>query len=386
MFRENLFVIKTKHMKNTLSITVLLLILLFSCKKNESIVYDWNKLPFSSNVDLQCIDMLNDDIGFVAGYPKVDSFIMKKGVVGDNPLLNYDTVIIEPDLDFIYNYLERTVPKNTELFLFKTTNGGYSWQPITTTFKSGVQDIDFLDENIGFVTTQHEGVFKTVDGGNTWVKLLGNLIYIGVSTGTSNPYNKVIFIDKNNGFVYSDKNPTVLLSTNNGGENWTYISNKFSSQSPGLIKTKIDIQAFPNLSDTVFIYINRSVYRSADFGELWEMILDSANYYNISFLSPQIGYATSSGNLMKTINGGNTWTNKSIVSSEDEFIAVNQNDFYVACLGGASRIVRLTNDGQDYYEMTVEPSVWLNDWCFPTEKCGYAVGNNGLVLKYENRD
>lgn len=363
---------------------VFLLTLLSLCKKEETKVYDWNKIQFPSKIHLQSIQMLDDNIGFVGGDPKVDSFIMKIGVASDNPLLNYDTVIVEPNVDFIYNYLVRTVPETPESFLFKTTNGGDSWQPIVTPFKSGIQDICFIDEIHGFVTTPHEGVFKTVDGGVTWRNLLGNLIYIGESIGTPNPYNKVVFLNKNYGFVYSDKEYPITLITNDGGENWTYITDEFKTNATG---TRTDqIATFPGKSDTVYISNGYGLFVSGNSGVTWDRVLERGRYYSISFMSPQVGYAVDGNTLLKTIDGGQTWLETHIGYLGEEFIAVNENEFYVAELGWGEMgsFVKITDVGEKYYEMTVGSSGWLNDWCFPSDKYGYAVGSDGLVLKYEN--
>lgn len=55
-------------------------------------------------------------------------------------------------------------------FLLKTTDGGQSWDTLPTAFLGGFEglnDVHFLTEQTGFVTTgQH--VFKTVNGGQNW--------------------------------------------------------------------------------------------------------------------------------------------------------------------------------------------------------------------------
>ena len=49
---------------------------------------------------------------------------------------------------------------------YKTTNGGESW---TLKFHDSFDDIDFIDENLGYASHLLDGLtYKTLDGGETW--------------------------------------------------------------------------------------------------------------------------------------------------------------------------------------------------------------------------
>ena len=88
--------------------------------------------------------------------------------------------------------------------VMRTTNGGQSW--IRSTLPGGGQsfnrDICFLDQNLGFISGE-DGVWKTFDGGNTWIiitpggipgNILGSVWFINADIGVENdPGTKGLF-------------------------------------------------------------------------------------------------------------------------------------------------------------------------------------------------
>jgi photosystem II stability/assembly factor-like uncharacterized protein len=89
-------------------------------------------------------------------------------------------------------------------------------------FDINPRDIFFINPNIGFVVGYNGDIYKTIDSGKTWEKK---------NSGTTLHLFSVFFLDENVGFVSSqamggcldadcDKG-SVLLKTTNGGDTWT---------------------------------------------------------------------------------------------------------------------------------------------------------------------
>lgn len=72
-------------------------------------------------------------------------------------------------------------------------------------------DIFFLNEQIGFILSSENKLFKTTDGGNSWIK---NTIQFDI-----NP-KSVFFINDTVGYVSGSSSYRNIIKTTDGGENW----------------------------------------------------------------------------------------------------------------------------------------------------------------------
>ncbi|MBC7776099.1 MAG: T9SS type A sorting domain-containing protein [Phycisphaerae bacterium] len=102
---------------------------------------------------------------------------------------------------------------------------------------------------------------------------------------------------------------------------------------------------------------------------------------------------TGGGSVLKTINGGNTWTkfstNPSFAVNFTDIVFTNtQNGIAVGSTGtGAPVVYRSVNAGTNWTAVLQAPSGFL--WRFrkvdfPTPQVGYVVGDNGLAYKTTN--
>ncbi len=94
--------------------------------------------------------------------------------------------------------------------LYKTIDGGLSWQTVNTTGSfvpgSSAPSLFFTDSNRGYIADNMK-VSKTTDGGITW-----SVVYTGSST-----YHDIQFINDNLGYITDGK---YLLKTTDGGATW----------------------------------------------------------------------------------------------------------------------------------------------------------------------
>lgn len=112
--------------------------------------------------------------------------------------------------------------------LFKTTNSGNSWEEINTGVFGAILSQHFTDVNTGYLGIMSQ-IYKTTNGGTTW-----NQVYENTS-GKSNVVNDISFINANTGFAaggyYLDttqKNRFVIKTTN-AGQTWNYLLNDNSN-------------------------------------------------------------------------------------------------------------------------------------------------------------
>jgi photosystem II stability/assembly factor-like uncharacterized protein len=103
--------------------------------------------------------------------------------------------------------------------ILKTSNGGATWSPVASGMKERIGSLVFTDANTGFAFGQ-EGIFKTVDGGATWVSQPTG---ITGSTMISTYMNSASFTDANTGYAIR-RDYGALTKTTNGGTPWVAVT------------------------------------------------------------------------------------------------------------------------------------------------------------------
>lgn len=103
--------------------------------------------------------------------------------------------------------------------IIHTTDGGLNWTEQFNDATAGeLNIIRFTDINNGWVIGLNNKIFKTTNGGATWEKI--------TNTGLSNDYNPkcIFFLDANNGWIGSKRENSsdnaIVLHTTNGGSSW----------------------------------------------------------------------------------------------------------------------------------------------------------------------
>ena len=225
-------------------------------------------------------------------------------------------------------------PRNSTSYgngVYRSTDGGSTWTHL------GLEDTERIkriavhpaDPDTAYVCAlghawgpnEERGVFKTTDGGESWEKVL----YIDEDTGCSD-----LDIDLSNPrIVYagmwthrrrpwrldSGGKETAVYKTKDGGKTW-------QKKTPGLPKGPMDrigvqvAQSHPNIVYVITEAVDEgSLFRSEDYGESWKMVNDDARinfrpfYYSdirVDPTNPNVLYSLAGG-LSKTTDGGKTF-------------------------------------------------------------------------------
>jgi len=174
------------------------------------------------------------------------------------------------------------------------------------------------------------GVYRTIDGGNTWGRrgLDGSVLDLSVV-----PWN-----DNN---LYAATWGLGLLHSTNGGTNWTAMNTGLDGNDY-LYAVELD-------ADTDTLYVgtgSAGVYKSANGGNLWQPVNTGLTDLNVRSLAidPQVGqsvaYAGTLTGLFKTSNGGQTWQKIGPADVRIRDIAIdpsNRNIIYLATDDGVYR-------------------------------------------------
>ncbi|MCH3882506.1 T9SS type A sorting domain-containing protein [Tenacibaculum aquimarinum] len=222
-------------------------------------------------------------------------------------------------------------------YFYKTTDSGDNWNlvgalSLGTSVLAG--DFTFVNESIGYATTASTyggHVFKTTDGGVTWIAL--NNGYDIIDEGITS----IFFLDENIGFISGGFNSKKVMKTVDGGANWTQVSNQ--------------------------------------------------KFGHIQFVNDLVGYGNRIGNyygaMYKTIDGGDTWNINFELEGEDinTFHFVDENNGYFV---GDQGLIYKTNDGGTNWEELEIPYEWYTQVNFYSKNVGYIADEDGKLYKTEN--
>ncbi len=100
------------------------------------------------------------------------------------------------------------------VYIKKTVDGGSNWTENTIpNYLGSIYNIDFIDANIGYGvggTSSNSTVFKTIDGGTTW---------ISESTNTTEMLHSSFFFDENTGIAVGVNGKIIKRQVGNAGIN-----------------------------------------------------------------------------------------------------------------------------------------------------------------------
>ena len=221
------------------------------------------------------------------------------------------------------------------------------------------------------------------------------------TSGTKEGLTSVHFNDTNNGYAVGNRG--TILNTRNGGANWvadkevdgnltsvfsfnntTYAvgSGYFQSNTPktlGLIYKKNNYENMWDVTKTKFGY---DYFRYGDYLE------------SVYFIHSDTGYAVgSSGLIIKTIDGGKEWSVQSYLKPNEKYYNLHSVFFIDANFGYAvggndslGIILKTNNGGTTWTQQTSGTNQNLNSVCFVDTNTGYAVGGGlwdkkGIILK-----
>ena len=172
--------------------------------------------------------------------------------------------------------------------------------------------IDPRDNNVVYIGAADGGVWKTTDGGVNWKPLTDNqpsLAMGSIAIDPNNPDTIYAGTGEENFAVNSYYGAGILKSTD-GGATWTNILGPFLRDTIGSIAVQ------PHNSQVLICAAGTGVWRSPDAGQTWTRVLSGASAITVVFdpSNDAIAYATlgnvrgnSANGVYRSGDGGVTW-------------------------------------------------------------------------------
>ncbi|GEM_PF-593336 len=185
----------------------------------------------------------------------------------------------------------------------KTIDGGQTWVPGFMRAEGtteNIQDMHFVDENIGYVACSFRMVAKTVDGGQTWTQVIPDTTAaVVVSAG-------VYFTDADHGVVVGRKGARndIIYVTRDGGNSWTIFEN--------LVDQNLNAVAFGSSDNGVIVGNAAAILYTNDGGTNWNVAafsdsVPTANLNDVAFVDENTVVAVGNEIILKSTDAGATW-------------------------------------------------------------------------------
>jgi len=227
--------------------------------------------------------------------------------------------------------------------LLKTTDGGVNWNQIPyPTENIFITCILFTDSLTGWMGGKPHALVKSTDGGFNWQQA-----EIDTSILAFLPVLNIKFYNSEYGYACGGafENAGVIWNTTNGGNKWFAIDHSFAPPDP--------IQQI-HLFDSLHV-----IGSSGD-----------REVYGVG--------------MIRTTDGGNFWEYENAgipgVAYDLEF----RTDYNAwATLGSIESLIYSLDSGATWSQIPTPDSTTIFDITFPDSLHGYAVGQNGAIIKYK---
>ncbi|MDA0986147.1 MAG: T9SS type A sorting domain-containing protein [Bacteroidetes bacterium] len=222
--------------------------------------------------------------------------------------------------------------------LYNTSDGGYTWQPLQAfqgIYPKGVCGMYKVNDSVIVAVGRIRGpaVFlKTTNRGKTWVAKDLNYLVAGLIDVHFWTPDSGIAVGLTN--VLHDSSSAVVIETSDGGNSWKI---NYTTSRKGEHCWKI---SFPT-KNVGYVALQRNsktpIYflKTTDRGKTWTDKLFSSSYYfvqGIGFLNDSVGWygGYSSQTTFKTTDGGNSWSNAGFGYQINRFRFINDTLGYAS--------------------------------------------------------
>ncbi|MBU0640938.1 MAG: hypothetical protein KKB50_18910 [Planctomycetes bacterium] len=316
--------------------------------------------------------------------------------------------------------------------VWRTTDGGVSWTPLTDhmpTTALGALALDPTDENVVYAGTgeanyaNHSryglGLFKSADGGNTWTQLaeetFGGRCFSRIVINPPSPQTMYAAITRAGGFpelaaAKGHPGATGLLGifrSLDAGVSWTQLGNGL----PNLSATDLAMDpANPNVLyaaiGRIFGALENGIYKSTDGGDSWSKLsgglptgtlgrisvavapsMPARVYALITNPCDAFGGGAATLGAYRSNDGGGSWTSLPLGNIQSSygwylsFVSVQPTNPDVVFMGGLS-LHRSTNAGSSWATVT-PPHVDMHGAAWDASG-RLVVGDDGGVHRSDN--
>jgi photosystem II stability/assembly factor-like uncharacterized protein len=263
--------------------------------------------------------------------------------------------------------------------ILKSADAGKTWDNsfiYVDDVSTNVYSMFFLDKNTGFTGHAYRLTCKTTDGGETWTGLIPD-----TSANVSN-INGIYFLDENTGFAVgtAGSNNDIIYKTTDGGQSWTTTMGQVAENLNGI--------TFSSAANGVIVANDSKILYTTDTGGSWQVasltdVTSELDITSVAFTDEQNGFAGGQTILLKTNDGGKTWSTVSGLITDKTITSVAFKDESTG-YAIADKMIFLTTDAgvtwTDIADTLVTNNTALRSVCIDDSGYAWVCGNNGIII------
>ena len=269
--------------------------------------------------------------------------------------------------------------------IYRSKDGGKTWTHtgLKDAQQIGGMAIDPANENRVFVAAlghpygpnPERGIYRTVDGGTTWEKVLykdentggiqvtldpknANIVYAALWAGRQGPWENGAWNGPESG----------LFKSTDGGTTWKKLTNGLPTAQQGL--GRIGFAIAPTDAARMYATVDApqlgGIYRSDDAGESWKRITGDNRFYGRASdfaevkVDPTNADIVYSANVVtwKSVDGGKTWNAFRGAPGGDDYhrIWINPNNHDIILIASDQGAIITVNGGQSFSSWYNQPT------------------------------
>ncbi|MEZ4837470.1 MAG: glycosyl hydrolase, partial [Caldilineaceae bacterium] len=238
--------------------------------------------------------------------------------------------------------------------VYKSTDGGKTWRNVGLHDTHHIGKIQIHPQNPDIVyvaalghafgPNDERGVFRTLDGGKSWQRVLfvsNRAGAIDIALDATNPrilYASIWQVHRHFWELVSGGEDSGLWRSTDGGETWMEITRNRGLPQTGILG-KIGVTASPAKAGRVWAIVEAEgdmsgVYRSDDGGDRWELLTTNRDlmarpwYYMHIFADPQDSETVYVTNLKmwKSTDGGKNYNEITTLHGDNHDLWIDPND------------------------------------------------------------
>ncbi|MFN8437773.1 MAG: YCF48-related protein [Cytophagales bacterium] len=289
--------------------------------------------------------------------------------------------------------------------ILKTTDAGANWVKQNSGITTNLSSISFANENVGYAAGAATGtgtaatftILKTTDGGNEWKPLS--------ISGTGAALNTIKFVTEKIGWVAGAAGR--IFKTTDGGSTWVQQTNFDTlGMRPSWIEKRLEdgesiTATGGTVAGTAIQYLHAKnenelfalassgiVYHTTNGGETWKWYETHSleALYGISFVNDNTAYLCGANGCVLKMNPNFVFEDKTNKANTRSFRDLHFRDEQTGYVFGEHGYIFKTIDGGTYWGNEVAPEQFYIFYsCFFTSPTtGYLVGNNGNIVKLQD--